>query len=328
MTNKSLMIINHCVSCGCACRHCFFCSAKRADYGVPYEAGERLALRFAQHDIPVCYAISHCADYPELTRNIALNRQLGFAGAAFLQINGIALRDQSALRDYLLQVQQAGVTTIDTTFYGTQAYHDKFAARKGDFAFLRDIITMGLSLGLSMQPTFLVTEENKTQLSELIDTLTRLGCTNMHGFIQDYKGFGANLESIRLYGDSYHALPQNVKQYISVKHHKTQAQWLQHGEFATPTERHLVLALRPDNLKLFEAMTCDEIVGYIANLDDAYHAALPSLYDLAKLYGDSSCQKLYRQRDLQWKWQKAFIKAHHSSLYDVTDERNCGAIWR
>ncbi|MCL2532433.1 MAG: hypothetical protein FWE40_09850 [Oscillospiraceae bacterium] len=326
MINKSLMIINHCVPCGCACRHCFFCSRKTAPHGVPYEIGERLALHFAQHGMPVSYAISRCADYPELTRNIALNRQLGFAGAAFLQINGIALRDQTALRDYLIQVQQAGVTTIDTTFYGTQAYHDKFAGRKGDFAFLCEIIATGLSLGLTMQPTFLATEENKTQLPELVDMLTRLGCTAMYGFIQDYRGFGETLEDIRLCQASYDELLHNVKQHVSVKHHKAQAQWLADDEFATPTERQLVLALRPDNVDRFEAMSCDEIIEYIENLDDEYHATLPSLPDLAKLYGDDGCQKLYRQRDLQWKWQKAYIKQHGLALHDVTDQRHCGAI--
>ncbi|MCL2195778.1 MAG: hypothetical protein FWB76_07510 [Oscillospiraceae bacterium] len=328
MTNKSLMIINHCVPCGCACRHCFFCSRKAAPHGVPYEAGERLALRFAQHGMPVSYAISHCADYPELTRNIALNRKLGFAGAPFLQINGIALRDQAALHEYLSQVQHAGVTTIDTTFYGTEAYHDNFAVRKGDFAFLCEIITTGLSLGLAMQPTFLATQENATQLSELIDTLTSLGCTSIYGFIQDYKGNGETLEDMRLDQAAYNNLPETVKQHLGVKHHKTQAQWLAAGEFAPPTERHLRLALRADNIAMLETMTCDDIIGYLAGLDDAYHAALPTLPALATRYGDRGCPKLYRQRDLQWKWQKAHIKAQNLALHDVTDERNCGAIWR
>jgi len=320
------MIINHCVPCGCACRHCFFCSRKTARHGVPYEAGERLALRFAQHNMPVNYAISHCADYPELLRNIAFNRQLGFVGASFLQINGIALRDKSALHEYLFQVQQAGITTIDTTFYGTQTYHDKFAVRAGDFAFLCDIIRIGLSLGLTMQPTFLATEENKTQLDELVNMLTHLGCAVMHGFIQDCKGFGAALENIRLNRATYEALPRNVKRYINIKRHKTQTEWLAAGEFTTPTERHLRLALRPDNLSIFEVMTCDEIINFVANLDDDYHAALPSMRELALLYGSSGCTKLYRQRDLQWKWQQAYIKEHNLTLHDVTDERNCGVI--
>ena len=326
LPNQSLMIINHCVPCACACRHCFFHSRKTAG-GVPYDMGEAIALRFAQHGIPVSYAISHCADYPQLTRNIELNKRLGFAGHAFLQINGIGLRDESKLRTYLSGVQRAGVTTIDATFYGLAAHHDNFAGRSGDFQFLLEIVRAGLALGLTLQPTFVALEDNKAQLGELVALLTSLGCTNIHGFLHDYRGRGEALEDVRLTWDAYHALPKHVRDCISIRNHKTEAAWLA-SDFTPPTQRHLVLALRPDNIEMINAMHCDEIVDYLVGLDEAYHAAMPDMHTLAKLYGDADNQKLYRQRDLQWKWQKTYHKEHGLAMHDVTDERNCGAMRR
>jgi len=79
---------------------------------------------------------------------------------------------------------------------------------------------------------------------------------------------------------------------------------------------------------MIEQMNCNEILNYLTDLDNKYHKALPDINALAKLYSDVDCPKLYRQRDLQWKWQRAHIKKHELILHDVTDERNCGALRR
>ena len=332
MINNGLMIINHNVPCSCACRYCFFRSCKTS-YGVPYDVGEKIALKFQKwredkqlSDFSLCYAISHCADYPELLRNIELNKRLNFVGHYCIQINGIGLRDTNALNDYLEKVKQAGVTTIDTTFYGLEEYHDRFAARKGDFNFLINIVQRAISLGLMIQPTFVALEENKKQLPELMELLTSFGCERIHGFLHDYRGNGEKMEDVRLKKNSYDALPEVAKSRISVRNHKTEAEWIQNNFFTAPTSRNLVLALRPDNIDMINSMTCGEMIDYLVDLDEKYYNAIPDITVLSKLYGDISNTRLYRQRDLQWKWSKAYIADHQLSLHDVTDERNCGSM--
>ena len=332
MINKSLMIINHNTPCSCSCRYCFFGSCKTLN-GIPYEAGEEIALRFKKWrsdneiaDFVISYAVSRTADYPELVRNIQLNKELNFPGYSYLQINGIRLRNKSSLYDYLRRVKDAGVTTVDTTFYGLREYHDGFAARKGDFDFLVDIIRCGMELGLVMKPTFTAFEDNKEQLAELVGLLSELGCEKIYGYIHDYKGGGVDLEDIRLTELSLDALPKSVKSRISIGRHKTEAEWIRDSNYSIPTSRSLVLALCNDNIDMIESMSCGAIIDYISELDDKYHNAIPDIFALSKRYGDINNLKLYRQRDLLLKWQKQYIRDEGLLLHDVTDENNCGAI--
>ncbi|MHB1483076.1 MAG: radical SAM family protein [Saccharofermentanales bacterium] len=333
MINKGLGIVNHNVPCSCACKYCFFRSCKKA-YGIPYYRGEKIALRFNEWrkekmltDFSLNYSISHCADYPELVNNIELNKLFGFTGYMFLQINGIDFKNKTELAKYFKNIKKAGVTNIDTTFYGLENYHDKFAARKGDFKYLFDIISASLDVGLASEPTFVILEENKNQLDELIFLLkNHIGNdVKIHGFLQDFRGNGEYLEGARLLRQSYDSLSDKVKNHINISRYKTENEWLKDNNFIQFSSRNLVLALRPDNIDMLEQMSCEEIINYIIDLDENYYNLIPSVEILAKSYGRQDCQKLYRQRDLHWKWQKQFIKDNKIVLHDVTDERLCGS---
>ncbi len=335
MVNKGLMIINHNVPCSCACRYCFFRSCKKANDGIPYFRGKNMALRFNEwrkekrmNDFWLCYAISHCADYPELIDNIELNKSFGFIGARYLQINGIGLKNESELTEYLSNVKNAGVTNIDTTFFGLEEYHDKFAGRQGDFKYLINILNIALKIGIVPQITFVILEDNKDQIEDLVSLLQKYVGVNgaIYGFLHDYRGNGENLENVRLTLQSYKALSDKAKRYINISRYKTEEEWLKSNGFSQYTSRNLVLALRPDNIDMLERMTCDEIIEYLVDLDESYYNAIPDIDVLAKLYGDKNCQKLYRQRDLLWKWQKQFIVDNKLQLHDVKDERLCGSM--
>ncbi|MDP4121115.1 MAG: hypothetical protein Q8876_08710 [Bacillota bacterium] len=334
MENKGLMIINHNIPCSCACRYCFFRSCKKAN-GIEYYRGKKIAERFAHwrkergiSDFFLCYAISHCADYPELIDNIEFNKSLDFIGAKYLQINGIRYRDDLELMHYLEKVKEAGVVYVDTTFYGLERYHDYFANREGDFANLMNIVKAIKSVGLTPQPTVFVCEENKNEISDLIELIREYAGASckVYTALQDYRGNGENLEEIRLTKQSYEMLPDNVKETINISRYKTEEEWLKANSFSQYTSRNLLLALRPDNIDMLETMTCDEIINYLVGLDESYYRAIPDIGPLAKLYGNSNCQKLYRQRDLLWMWQKQYIRDNKLELHDVTDERLCGSM--
>jgi len=335
MDNKGIMIINHNVPCACACRYCFFRSCKKANAGIPYYRGKKIALCFNEwrkekklNDFWLCYAISHCADYPELIDNIVLNKSFGFSGIRYLQINGLKFKNQSELTEYLINAKNAGIISIDTTFYGLEEYHDKFAARKGDFRYLLNILKIALEIGIIPKPTFVILEDNKDQIEDLISLLQKyIGVDGaIHGFLQDYRGNGENLENVRLTLQSYEAMSDKIKQYINISRYKTEEEWLNGNSFSQYTSRNLILALRPDNIDMLETMTCDEIINYLIDLDKRYYNVIPDIDVLAKFYGNKNCQKLYRQRDLLWKWQKQFIADNKLQLHDVTDERLCGSM--
>lgn len=141
MKTISIGIQNLCSPCSCACRYCLLQSAKSAD-GVEYFRGKRLAERFIlwakeEHVTPLpFYYISYCAEYTQLADNILFNRVNGFAGADFLQCNGIKIRSLAETNQFIEEIKSVGVTRIDTTFYGNREYHDSFAGRQGDYDFM------------------------------------------------------------------------------------------------------------------------------------------------------------------------------------------------
>ncbi|MDR2687790.1 MAG: hypothetical protein LBB75_08545, partial [Oscillospiraceae bacterium] len=165
---------------------------------MDYERGEALARRIheALPELPLSYTCGYCYDYPQLARNIAFNRELGFAGAGYLQINGIAMREPGELRAWLGGLRASGAHSVDTTFYGLEPAHDKFAGRRGDFQFLLQILPAARELGYQEQVTFPLTEENKDDLGPLLTLLEGEGCARFSGYLPDYRGRGALLEDI------------------------------------------------------------------------------------------------------------------------------------
>ena len=324
----SLYILNLLAPCRCQCRYCFLCARGQAD-GVPYERGEALTRRIheALPSLSLGYACGYCYDYPELPRSIAFNRELGFPGAGYLQINGIAVRDDNALRAWLAELREAGAFDVNATFYGLEPTHDAFAARPGDFAYLLRIQRTAKELGYEATCTFPLTEENKDEAVPLLALLEDEGHTQFYGFLPDHRGRGALLEDIRLTRASFEALPESVRKRASLSNYKTEAEWLRAG-FPPPERRHLRLVLTEENLAHWESLSPAQIIAELEALDDAYRAALPPMEELARLYGDAGNERIYQARDLRWKWQSRWLRENGIQVYDVTDESKTGSVWK
>ncbi|MDR2687939.1 MAG: hypothetical protein LBB75_09305 [Oscillospiraceae bacterium] len=328
MQTISLYIQNLLAPCHCRCRYCFLCARGEAG-GVPYGRGEALARRIheALPALPLSYTCGYCYDYPELPRNIAFNRELGFAGAGFLQINGAAMREAGELRAWLETLREAGAASIDATFYGLEATHDAFAARPGDFDYLLRILRAAKELDYEIICTFPVTEENKAETAPLLALLESEGLTRFYGFLPDHRGRGARLEDIRLTRASMEALPENVRQCANLANYKTEAEWLRAG-FPAPERRQLRLVLTAEDISHWESLPPSQIVAGLESLDDAYRAALPPMEELAERYGDPGGQRLCQARDLRWKWQSRWLRENDLQVYDVTHENKTGSVWR
>ena len=333
MKTVSIGIQNNCAACGCACRYCLLRSNKRADDGVDYARGKRLAERFLEwgrakelQSLPY-YFIGYCAEYPELLDTIEFNRRAQFPGAGFLQVNGISLRDTPETDAFVRRLRDAGVESIDTTFYGTETYHDRFAARKGDFRFLLRLVESAAKQGLHCTLSVPLSTENLPMLAELLYILAQMGdLSQLVTFLPDYRGRGDRMEEIRLTEAHIEQLPTEARKALNLKRYKTEREWLSEGALPEYTQRALIVNLRRDNIDMLEAMSCEEIVAYVEALDDAYYRAIPDINTLAEMYGDRENARLYKLRDLFWKWQKRYIAEKHLELYDVTDERFCASI--
>ena len=328
----SIGVQNLAAPCHCACRYCLLHSAKTAPDGVDYFRGKRIAERLAGWaretgfaPLPYYY-VPYCADYPELTDTIAFNRSVGFAGARFLQCNGIAMRDAAQTEEFLRRIKDAGVTDLDTTFFGDEAFHDRFAARAGDWRFMLRLAETAGRLRLTVSPSVVLLRDNLTMLPALFGTLAQVtDPAHIHSFLPDYRGRGHLVENSRLTRTDCENLPENVKRTFRADRYKTEREWLQ-SPLPEYTKRALVITLRRDNIEMLERMTCAEMIQYVERLDDAYYAAVPGINELAAQYGNPENGRLYRPRDLFWMWQRRYIRENRLNLYDVTDERYCCTV--
>jgi hypothetical protein len=232
------------------------------------------------------------------------------------------------LKRYFSKIKDAGVKTIDITFYGTEEYHDSFAARKGDFDYLLHIAKFAENIDIIIQPTIPIFEDNKEQTPVILEIIRENISESIKPdiFIHDFRGKGVSLENIRLTKSSYNNLPEDVKIYLNISKYKTEQEWIKHNDWIIPQNRHLRLSIRKDNIEMFEEMSCDEIIEHLVDIDEKYYSQIPSVYDLTQNYSDKDNQKLYRQRDLYWKWLRQYIKQNCLKIRDINDEKYCGSF--
>ena len=83
------------------------------------------------------------------------------------------------------------------------------------------------------------------------------------------------------------------------------------------------MTLRPENVELFEGLSFEETIAYLEKLDDDYYAAIPTVEELAKIYGNPNGDCYYSARDLYLNYQRRYIADHNIEIYDINDERQC-----
>ena len=130
------------------------------------------------------------------------------------------------------------------------------------------------------------------------------------------------LEPVRFSAEDFRKLSEDVRGRINWNRFKTEADWL-HSGFPTTENRVLTVTLRPDNVDFFEKLSFEETIAYLEKLDDLYYACIPTVEELAKIYGDPNGNRYYSARDLYLNYQQRYIADHSLKLYDMNDERHC-----
>ena len=327
MRTTAINVENLCVPCGCRCRYCLLAYSGRT-VGVDYGRGEGFAeqlfrqLEEQRPDLGRSFYIGYCMDTPMLRDYIRFCQRTGSPSGTFLQMNGLAIRDEAETERLVMEIARAGVQSVDMTFYGQRAFHDRFAGRPGDYDFLFRLLAAAERAGLKLAVSLPVIRENMDQLPGLLDALEGFSIERYFAFLPHGKGRGWQLNGQRLTRAEFEALPERVRACFSPKvTYRTEAEWLRLGEWPVPESRTLTLSLTPENIDELERTPAVQIVRMLERLDDEYYAALPASRDLAARYGDMHGERMYRQRDLLLEYRQRFFREQGEALTDMDDER-------
>ena len=333
MKTTSLSIANYCVPCHSFCRYCLLASCGKAT-GVDYKAGEALGGRIiremkeARPDLNCSYYIGYCMDTPDLQEFLRFNREYQGPAAKFLQMNGFAFREDRELAELMGSIRENGVELIDLTFYGLEEYHDRFAGRKGDFRFLLRMLDQAVKAGLQVNVSIPLIRENLSQIPELYEMLSVYPLYRCACFLPHSKGRGSTISEQRITKQEFEQLPEKIRNSFSRMKHRTEAEWIASGETAEPVDRGLILVLTPENFEKYNRMSGAEILAELEAMDDRYLQEMPSVQELARMYGDPQNQQLFRIRDLALLWQQRYIAETGNRIYDMHDETHSFSVHR
>ena len=331
MKTISFWIANYCVPCHSFCRYCLLASCGKAT-GVDYKAGEALAGRImremkdARPDLSCGYYLGYCMDTPDLPDFLRFSREHQAPAAKFLQMNGFAFREDQELAELMEGIREAGVELIDLTFYGMEEYHDRFAGRKGDFRYLLRMLNQAVKAGLQVQVSIPLIRENLSQMPELYETLSVYPLRRCACFLPHTKGRGRTIPEQRITKQEFEQLPEEIRKTFAKTKHMTEAEWIVSDEMTEAGKRDLTLVLTPEKYEKYSRMSAAEILEELEKLDDRYLQEMPSVQELARMYGDPENRQLFRIRDLALIWQQRYIAETGNKIYDMHDETHSFSV--
>lgn len=330
METKSIIMQILSVPCSCHCRYCLL-SWNNHPVGADYERCKRYAEKFHEFilehhpKIQFDFTFGYSMDHPNLLNEIDFLNTLGSVQGKFLQLDGLRFRSEDEIHELMRGLSDHGVEHVNFTFYGLQAYHDRFSGRQGDFSYLLKLAESARKQGIDTSAGIPLTSENAEQAEELISLLEEHGLDKVSVFIPHEEGRGVLLAPIRFSLEDFAKLGPKGQSKLNRKSFRPECEWVGAGDWPEEQNRSLIISLTPDNIQEFEQMACEDVILYVERLDDAYYAALPTFRELCRLYGDPNGTGFYSKRDLFRHFQKLYIAENKLSLYDVTDERYCGS---
>ena len=327
MKTVSINVMNLCVLCENRCRYCLLSYDGKIG-GVDYERSKGYAKRFYEWlkenrpDLSFLFGFGYSMEHPNLLGAIDFCKSIGSATGEFLQFDGMKFRTDEELETLLQQLKDHGIKLINLTFYGTESYHDRFAARAGDYRLMINTLKQANKVGLDVTVSIPITHENADQTDELIVELEQYRTQRITCFVPHSEGRGRLLDPVRFSKEDYEKLSQNVQKRLNTNRFKTEREWIQSG-FPVNGKRVLTVTLTPENADSFERMSFGEAIAYLEKLDDDYYATLPTVEELARMYGDPDGDRYYSARDLYMHYQRRYIADNGIEIYDINDERQC-----
>lgn len=326
MKTESVLLQTLCVPCGCHCRYCLLSwdgQCPGADWGRSAALARHMAdwLRTERPELRFHFSFGYSMEHPQLPEALDLLRELDSVQAAFLQCDGLRIRDEGETAAFVEMLREHGVKTLNLTYYGTEDYHDRFAGRKGDYAWMQRLRSAARAAGLETAVGVPLTRESAPLAASLLEDLAG---ETVRFFIPHAEGRGASLEPIRLRLEAFDALPETVREHMNRRFYRTEAEWMREPP-AEATKRMLLLTLTPESIGEYERRPFAESIAAVETLDEAYYAQLPPTEELTERYGEPGGTAFYSARDLAAKLRKRWLREHYLQPYDVTDERQTGS---
>lgn len=218
MQTVSINVMNLCVPCENRCRYCLLSYDGRVR-GVEYKRSESYARRFYEwirHNRPelsFLFGFGYSMEHPKLLEAIDFCRSIGSATGEFLQFDGMKFRSQAELKSLLSDLKSHGIRLIDLTFYGTEDYHDRFAARHGDYRLMMDTLAAAKEVGLDVTISIPLTHENVEQIDDLLSEIEQRPVKRVSVFVPHQEGRGRTLNSIRFSRSDYLRLSDHAKAF-------------------------------------------------------------------------------------------------------------------
>lgn len=328
MNTVSINVMNLCVPCENRCRYCLLSYDGKTN-GVDFERSTVYAKRFFdwlkvnRPEISFLFGFGYSMEHPNLENAIKFCQSIGSITGEFLQFDGMKFRSESELEALLSKLKSLGIKLIDLTFYGTEQYHDRFAARNGDFRLMMDTLHAANKVDLDVSVSIPLTHENVSQADDLLNQLDKFRIARFACFVPHSEGKGHLLDRVRLTLADYEQLSDRVKSHFNRERFRPEQEWTQEKALPCSDKRALTVTLRPDNVDFFEYLSFEETISYLEKLDDTYYQTVPSFPELLAMYGDSNGANMYSARDLYLHYQRKYIAEHDLQVYDINDERQC-----
>lgn len=315
------------VPCANRCRYCLLSWDGRC-VGASYEECRDYAekfhswLRKNRPELSFQYFFGYSMDHPQLLETVDYMHKMGYNQGEFLQFDGMKFRTTDESRQLLTNLKACGVKLVDFTFYGIREYHDRFAARKGDFDYMLRLMAQAREIGLDTEAGIPLTHENAEQAEALIGTLEEYGPKKIFCFVPHGEGRGRLLDKVRFSQNDYDRLSPKVITHFNRTIYRPEGEWVTGDSLKEYTRRVLTVVPTPENLEFWKSMSGEETIAYLEKLDDDYHAAIPSADELLRQYGNPNGRQYYSQRDMIMHLQRCYIAEHNLNLYDIHDERH------
>lgn len=330
METKSILVQSLCVPCGCHCRYCLL-SWDHQTIGADFDRSRAYARGFQEYlrenrpDIQFDFCFGYSMDHPALLETLDFLNEIGSVQGQMLQLDGLRLRTDPEIDDWMAGLAAHGVRYTNFTFYGLESYHDRFAGRKGDFAYLRRLAASAKNHGLEVSAGIPLNEENADQVEDLLSLLEADGISRLTLFVPHEEGRGIQLAPVRFSLAAYEKLGAKGKALLNRKAFRTEGEWVTGENISEEENRLLLISLTPENLEKFCAMDYPAAIRYVEELDEAYYGAIPDFRTLCAMYGDPAGTRFYGKRDLFRHYARRYIRERNLEVYDVTDERYCGS---
>ncbi len=329
MKTTSVYLFSPSVPCENRCRYCLLQWDGRllgADCARSLAYARRFYrwLRENRPELQFVYYFGYSMEHPDLPAVLPFLQQTGSPSGRFLQMDGMKMRSDAQLHDLFRTLKALGIEETNFTYYGAQDYHDRFAARAGDFALMERSRRIAAQEGLRVSVGIPTSKENLSQLEALVAQFDADGIP-VSLFTPHCGGRGYLLLDAKITVADYEAMPATLQERLSRRAHRTAWEWCQDPP-KEPENRILQLALLESEMERLEALPFAQILRKLEQTDEAYYALVPGFSTLLPRYAEQSDPRLYTKKDLYALYRRRYIAENRLTVTEVNDERLSGSI--